>query len=43
VSNLDPASYAAAITTLIAVIAAAALFPARRALRVDLAKTLHYE
>jgi ABC-type antimicrobial peptide transport system permease subunit len=43
VSNLDPASYAVAIATLIAVIAVAALLPARRALRVDLAKALHYE
>ena len=43
VSNLDPASYAVAIATLIAVIAVAALFPARKALRVDLARTLHYE
>ena len=43
VSNLDPASYAAAFGTLMAVVVAAALLPARRALRLDLAKTLHYE
>ena len=43
VSNLDPASYAGAIGTLIAIVLAAALLPARRALHLDLAKTLHYE
>lgn len=43
VSNLDPASYAAAILVLAAVLCLAALLPARRALRLDLAKTLHYE
>lgn len=43
VSNLDPASYAAALGTLMAIVVAAALLPARRALRLDLAKTLHYE
>jgi predicted permease len=43
VSNLDPASYAAAILVLIAILTLAALLPARRALRLDLAKTLHYE
>ena len=43
VSNLDPASYAAAIIVLLAIVLAAALLPARRALRLDLAKTLHYE
>jgi len=43
VSNLDPASYAAAIVVLISIVLAAALWPARRALRLDLAKTLHYE
>ncbi|MGD0892365.1 MAG: ABC transporter permease [Terracidiphilus sp.] len=43
VSNLDPASYAAAASALIAIIGLAALLPARRALQLDLAKTLHYE
>ena len=43
VSNLDPASYALALGVLIAIVLAAALLPARRALRLDLAKTLHYE
>jgi predicted permease len=42
-NNLDPLSYAGAIFVLIAIIAIAALLPARRALRVDLAKILHYE
>jgi hypothetical protein len=43
VSNLDPASYAAAILLLLAILGFAALLPARRALRLDLAKTLHYD
>jgi predicted permease len=43
VNNLDPSSYAAAILALIGIIGLAALLPARRALRLDLAKTLHYE
>jgi predicted permease len=43
VSNLDPTSYAGAIGALIAIVLAAALLPARRALHLDLAKTLHYE
>ncbi len=41
VSNLDPASYAAAILVLMAIVGLAAILPARRALRLDLAKTLH--
>jgi ABC-type lipoprotein release transport system permease subunit len=43
VSNLDPASYVAAIFVLMAMVALAALLPARRALRLNLAKTLHYD
>ena len=43
VSNLDPASYAAAILVLMTIVGLAALMPARRALRMDLAKTLHYD
>lgn len=43
VSNLDPMSYAGAVAVLVAIVALAALLPARRALRLDLAKTLHYE
>jgi predicted permease len=43
VSNLDPASYTAAILALAAIVGVAALLPARRALRLDLAKTLHYD
>jgi len=43
VSNLDPASYAAAILVLMAILGVAAVLPARRALRLDLARTLHYE
>jgi hypothetical protein len=43
INNLDPLSYAGAICVLIAIITIAALLPARRALRMDLAKTLHYD
>jgi ABC-type antimicrobial peptide transport system permease subunit len=43
INNLDPLSYASAIFVLIAIIAIAALLPARHALRLDLAKTLHYD
>lgn len=43
VSNLDPMGFAGAIGVLLAIVAAAALVPAWRALRVDLAKALHYE
>ena len=43
ISNFDPAGYALAIVVLLAIIGLAALLPARRALRLDLAKTLHYE
>jgi ABC-type antimicrobial peptide transport system permease subunit len=43
VSNLDPASYLAAILVLLAIVGVAALLPARRALRLNLAKTLHHD
>jgi predicted permease len=43
VSNLDPFGYAGAILVLMGIILMAGLLPARRALRLDLAKTLHYE
>jgi predicted permease len=43
VSNFDPAGYTAAVAVLAAIIVIAALLPARRALRLDLAKTLHYD
>jgi ABC-type antimicrobial peptide transport system permease subunit len=40
---LDPLSYVGAIATLTAIIVIAMLLPARRALHLDLAKTLHCE
>lgn len=43
IGNLDPLSYAAAISVLIVLIGFAAVTPIRRALRLDLARTLHYE
>jgi ABC-type antimicrobial peptide transport system permease subunit len=43
VDNLDPLSYAGSIAVLAGMILLAAVLPARRALRLDLAKTLHYE
>jgi len=43
ISNLDPYGYAGAIGVLLAILLLAGLMPARRALRLDLAKTLHYE
>ncbi|WP_109487300.1 ABC transporter permease [Occallatibacter savannae] len=43
VSNLDPIGYAAALIVLAAIVAIAALLPARRALRLDIARTLHYD
>ncbi len=43
VSNLDPIAYAGAIGFLLVSIAAATLLPARRALRLNLSKALHYE
>ena len=43
VSNLDPTGFAGAIGVLVAIVAVAALLPARRALRLDIAKALHNE
>jgi predicted permease len=43
VSNFDPAGYAGAIGVLMAILLAAALLPARRALRLDIARALHHE
>jgi predicted permease len=43
VSNLDPLGYVGAVLVLLGIITLAGLLPARRALRLDLAKTLHYE
>jgi len=43
VSNLDPTGYAAAIGLLVAIVLVAALLPARRALRLDIARALHHE
>ena len=43
ISNLDPMSYAAAIAILIGIFAVAALLPARRALKLDVARALHEE
>ena len=43
VSNLDPVAYTLALAFLLATVAAATLLPARRALRLNLAKALHYE
>ena len=43
ISNLDPIGYAAALIVLAAIVSVAALLPARRALRLDVARTLHYE
>jgi ABC-type antimicrobial peptide transport system permease subunit len=43
IGNLDPLSYAAAIAVLVVLVGLAAVAPVRRALRLDLARTLHYE
>jgi predicted permease len=43
VSNLDPISYASAILILLAIFAVAALLPAMRALKLDVACALHQE
>jgi predicted permease len=43
VSNLDPLSYASAVSVLVTIVMIAALLPAKRALRVDPMRALHYE
>ena len=43
INNLDPFSYITAIGALMMIVAVAALFPARRALHLDLAKALHHD
>ena len=43
VSNLDPLSYVAAIFVLLSIVGFAALLPARRALKLDIARALHQE
>jgi ABC-type antimicrobial peptide transport system permease subunit len=43
VNNLDPVAYAMAIGFLLAILAAATLLPARRALQLNLSKALHYD
>jgi ABC-type antimicrobial peptide transport system permease subunit len=43
ISGLDPLSYAGAMAILIAILAAAASLPIRRALRLDVARILHSE
>ncbi|HEX4309187.1 MAG TPA: ABC transporter permease [Acidobacteriaceae bacterium] len=43
VSNLDAASYVAAVGLLLAVILLSALIPARRTLRLDLSQILHHD
>lgn len=43
ISNLDPIAYAGAIGFLVSILALSALLPARRALRVNVSKALHYQ
>lgn len=43
ISGLDPVSYASSIALLVAILAAAAWLPVRRALKIDIARTLHSE
>ena len=43
ISGLDPISYVSAITILIAILAAAAWLPIRRAFQLEIARTLHFE
>jgi predicted permease len=42
-SNLDPISYGSAIAILLAILTLAAILPARRALKLDVARALHQE
>ncbi len=43
INNLDLLSYLGAVGVLVVIVALAAVLPARRALHLDLAKTLHYD
>jgi predicted permease len=43
ISNLDPIAYGAAVAVLLATLLAATLLPARRALKLNLSKALHFE
>ncbi|MGC2720396.1 MAG: ABC transporter permease [Candidatus Acidiferrales bacterium] len=43
ISGLDPFSYVAATAILIGILAVAALFPIRRAFRLDIVRILHFE
>ncbi len=43
ISGLDPISYVGALAILLAILAGAALLPLRRAFRLDVARTLHFE
>jgi ABC-type antimicrobial peptide transport system permease subunit len=43
ISGLDPISYMGAMAILIAILAAAAALPVRRAFQIDIARTLHSE
>lgn len=43
ISNLDPASYVAATLLLLLIVMVATVLPARRSLRLDIAKALHHD
>jgi predicted permease len=43
ISGLDPISYVGAVAVLLAILAAAALLPVRRAFQLDIARILHFE
>ncbi len=43
ISNLDPIAYAGAVVFLVVILTLSALLPARRALRVNVSKALHYQ
>jgi ABC-type antimicrobial peptide transport system permease subunit len=43
IGNLDPLSYVAGTAVLVVLVGFAAITPIRKALRLDLARTLHYE